>query len=60
MLLNVQQVIARLGISRPGFYKLLKNDPTFPPALYVTPRSPRWREEAIEAWIDSRARPRAA
>ena len=37
-----------------------ETDPTFPRPIHLTPRAPRRREVEIDAWIDSKAQPRAA
>ena len=49
-LLSVQDVIARLHISRPQLYKLRRQN-RLPPPVYVTPKTPRWRSDEIENYI---------
>lgn len=50
-LLTAAQVAEALNIARPSVYRLLANDPDFPRPIYVGPRSPRWREDHLDAWI---------
>ena len=61
-LLNVREVMHRIGLSRPSIYRLLETDPTFPKPTYPVRRAPRWRSDEIAAWIErlSDKRPAAA
>ena len=52
-LLTPKDVFERLGVSRGTFYNLLKRDPTFPSPIYITPKTPRWQESEIDAWLDA-------
>ncbi len=51
VLVTVSQVSEALGIARSSVYKLLATDPDFPRPVRVGPRSPRFREAEVEAWI---------
>ena len=51
-LLTARQVCERVGMSRPALYRRLA-DGKFPPPVYVGERSPRWRSDALAAWIES-------
>ena len=52
-LLNVREVAERIGVTRGTVYKILDRDPTFPRPLYPGIKYPRWRSDALAAWIDS-------
>lgn len=52
MLLTVTEVAERLRVHRTQIYKLRESDSTFPAAVYVGNRSPRYREADIEAWLE--------
>ena len=58
--LNVREVCARLSISRPSLYRLLKAGrfpaPTYPGGI----KSPRWRSDAVTAWIERESATAAA
>ena len=54
-MLKPTEVAARLGITRGTLYKILAADPTFPRAIHVTPKNPRWREADVDAWIERKA-----
>ena len=52
-LLDVREICARCSISRPSLYRLLQRGrfprPCFPGGL----RTPRWRSDAVAAWIEA-------
>lgn len=54
MLLNVGQICAALGLSRATFYRVRRNDPSFPCAKVVN-GSPRWTRADVEGWVARRA-----
>ncbi|WP_428801413.1 helix-turn-helix transcriptional regulator [Vibrio kyushuensis] len=45
-LLNINEVISVLGISRTTFWRLRQN-PTFPRTIFVSPGCPRWIEHEL-------------
>lgn len=51
-LMTARQVAAQLGISRVHVWRKVA-DGTLPAPVYVGPKAPRWRAEALAAWIDS-------
>ena len=59
-LLNVREVAAKLGITRGTVYKILDRDPTFPRPIYPGIKSPRWRVDELDAWLDRLSAARAA
>ena len=54
-LLTRREVQGRLSVSRTTIYRLIENDDSFPRPLKLGGSTLRWREEAVTAWIDSRA-----
>jgi prophage regulatory protein len=53
-LLTIQEVMARLNISsRATIYRWMA-DGDFPRPIYLANRTPRWKAEDIDAWIESR------
>lgn len=50
-LMDVRAVLARCAISRPTLYRLLR-DGRFPKPCYPGIKSPRWRSDAVAAWIE--------
>ena len=58
-LLNVREVCKRLGICRSTLYKRVRAG-NVPGPVYVTPTSPRWREDEIDAYIEKISESRAA
>ena len=58
--LNVRQVAERICVTRGTVYKILDRDSDFPRPVYPTPKSPRWKAAAVDAWMESRAAPEAA
>ena len=57
-LLTVRDVCAALKISRPTLYSNLRRRPGFPRPLYPASRSPRWRTDEIEDYLDRLSRER--
>lgn len=56
VLLSWPQVRLRLAsLSRTAFWRLRKNDPTFPTTVPIGPRRVGWRESEIESWIADQA-----
>ena len=53
-LLTVRQVCELLSISRTTLYAGVRSG-SIPKPIYVTPDAPRWREDALRAWLDERA-----
>ena len=60
MLLKVTEVAERLRVSRPYIYKLLRDDKSFPRPIHIGERSPRFREDQIEAWLQEQFEQTAA
>ena len=57
-LLTVKDLCAALKCSRPSLYRnLLRDD--FPRPIYPAPRSPRWRSDEIDAFLERITRERA-
>lgn len=52
-LLSIKEAVARLAISRAGFYNLLKDDPTFPKLVRMG-RATRVVESQLDAYILAR------
>lgn len=50
-LLTVRDVCARCGLSRPTLYRRIAAG-QFPGAVYIGSRSPRWRSDVIDAWME--------
>lgn len=57
-ILRLQQLRARLGISRSSVYELLRGDHTFPRPVRLGKRVVGWIDDEIDEWLKSR--PRAA
>ena len=55
ILLTVRQVADQIGFTRQTIHKWVRAG-QFPPPLYISTRSPRWRPADIEAWIESQPR----
>ena len=49
-LLNIGEVVDRVGISKPTIYRLVKKG-KFPRGTQVADRAVRWHERQIDAWI---------
>jgi len=52
-LISAKQIAARLSVSRPTVYTLMR-DHGFPRAIKIGSRS-LWRESEVEAWVQSRS-----
>ena len=52
-LLTNKQLIAEINISRATIYRLLRNG-AFPKPIRIGPRSTRWLESDIKAWLADR------
>ena len=52
--LNPAAVAKRIGLSRSTIYKLMACDASFPPAIRLLPKSPRWRVEDIDRWVETK------
>lgn len=59
-LLTVQDVCGVLKCSRPTLYRRARAQPDFPRPLYPGSRSPRWRSDEIDQYLDRLSRERAA
>ena len=54
-LLTVNEVCSLLHIARATLYARLAAG-AFPKPIYVTPKAPRWREDELREWVESRER----
>jgi len=54
-LLRINQICLKLSISRPTFYRILKQDKTFPRPIPLTKDISAYREEDVDNWIKLRA-----
>lgn len=50
-LISIQEVSRRVGRCRASIYADIKKG-IFPPPLKIGPRSSRWREDEVCAWIE--------
>ncbi len=48
-------VAAYLSVSRTTLFRILRNDPTFPPRIHLTARSVRFRGDLVRAWTMNRS-----
>ena len=56
-LLTVRDMCTALKCSRPSLYRNLQRA-DFPRPIYPAPRSPRWRSDEIDAFLDRLSRER--
>ena len=59
VLLRVRDVCQRVNLSRQRVYERM-NAGKFPKPIHVAPRSPRWRADEIDAFIERLSAERAA
>lgn len=57
-LLNIRQVMGRIGLSRPSVYSRMATG-DFPRPVYPCKRAPRWRSDEIAEWIEALSAERA-
>lgn len=50
-LLTTREACERYGLKRTAFWERGRRDPSFPQPLYIGDRSPRWSQQAIDAYI---------
>jgi prophage regulatory protein len=55
-LLNVETVIAVVGVSRATIYRMMDNG-TFPQPMKFGERCTRWRAVDVSAWLDAQVKP---
>ena len=60
VLQTVDQVAARLGLSRASIWRYTRADPSFPKPVKLSAGCARWHSSEIEAWLASRPRVEAA
>lgn len=53
--LQDRQVGERYGISRTAIWRWLKNDPSFPKPVPLSPGCSRWRVDDLEKWERAKA-----
>lgn len=54
-LLRPDEAAAYLGISKTALRRLEK-EPGFPKPIRISPRSPRWDRQALDSYLDGKAR----
>ena len=59
MLKTVDQVAARLCVSRATIWRYVAQNPKFPKPLKLSPGCARWRADEVEAWLTEREIERA-
>ena len=52
--LKPADVARMVGVARSTLYSLMATDPTFPQPFRPLPRCPRWREEDVRVWLESK------
>jgi prophage regulatory protein len=55
MFVSDKQIAARYGVARPTVWAWLRNDPTFPKPVSLSPGCTRWRLVEVETWERSKA-----
>ncbi len=55
LMCDVKQVAAACNIGISTVWNLVKEDPTFPKPIYLSPRVVRWPNSEIIAWVKARA-----
>jgi predicted DNA-binding transcriptional regulator AlpA len=55
MLMTIDDAAARLRVHRTTIWRLIKDDASFPPLLYIRPRCPRLRETDVDRWAAGQA-----
>ena len=53
ILLRFAEVQRFLRIKRTAIHRLLKNDPTFPRPVQITPKAIGWKRQELEAWANN-------
>ena len=51
-LMTAKEVCGVLRCARPTLYQHMKTQPNFPMPIYPAPRSPRWRADEVEAYLE--------
>ena len=52
--LRDKAVAAKIGVSRPHLWTLVKTDPAFPRPVKLSPNVTIWLESEVDAWLLSR------
>lgn len=60
VLQTVDQVAARLGLSRASIWRYTRADASFPKPIKLSAGCVRWRSDEVEQWLASRPRVEAA
>ena len=55
-LLTIEDVCAKLKMTKTKLYKLRREDATFPKQIKLGPRAVRWKEGELNAWVEAQAR----
>jgi len=59
-ILRMKDLVQRTKLSRSTLYAIGASDPTFPAKIQLTARTVGYSEFSVDAWLASRAQPRAA
>lgn len=51
--ISVDEVCSMVGLSRSTIWRLIKSE-EFPTGRLISPRSRRWRESEVMAWMEER------
>lgn len=54
LLFNVRQSAEYLHVARTTFYRLARDDKSFPKAIYLSKTMPRYRKNELDAWLNLR------
>lgn len=57
VILRLPDVLARVGISKPTLYRLLREGGDFPRPLKLSGYTVGWRKSDIDRWIATRTNP---
>lgn len=52
-LLSIKEIMEMFGISKSTFYRLVRNDPTFPKPVSLGDRRQAFKSSDIDAWVDN-------
>lgn len=55
-LLTIEDVCAKLKMTKTTVYKLRREDSTFPKQIKIGPRAVRWKEDELQDWVNQQVR----
>jgi len=55
-LLRIDDVCAKLKMTKTTVYKLRREDSTFPRQIKLGSRAVRWKEDELNKWVEAQAR----